>query len=48
MKRNKVFILVLGLLTSVGSYAQEDPHLQKLTNGLLQLRQAKSSDKVLN
>ena len=48
MKRNKVLILVLGLLTSVGSYAQEDPHLQKLTNGLLQLRQAKSSDKVLN
>ena len=45
----KMFIVMtIGLLTSIGGYAQENAHLRKLTEGLLQLRKAKASNEALN
>lgn len=47
MKRLLV-LTAITLLTFTSGYAQEDSHLRKLTEGLLQLRKAKASNDVLN
>jgi len=43
-----LFVTAIGLLTSLGCYAQEDAHLRRLTESLLQLRQAKASKDAFN
>lgn len=48
MMKKAVSLLVAGLLACVGMYAQQDPHLAKLSEGLLQIRKNKSSSNVLN
>ncbi len=48
MRKRILITLVAGLLACIGSYAQEDAHLVKLTNGVKQLRKAKSSADALN
>lgn len=46
--KNNLLLMAMVLLTSVSGYAQEDAHLKKLTEGLLQLRKAKASNDALN
>lgn len=48
MRRGILLLTAIGLLTSFSTYAQEDAHLKKLTEGLLQLRNTKSSSDALN
>lgn len=48
MKRKVLFTLLMGLFASTICHAQENAHLKKLTDGVLQLRQSKASSKVLN
>lgn len=48
MKKGFLFLMAIGLLTSVSTYAQEDAHLKKLTDDLLKLRKVKSSSDALN
>ena len=45
--KKKVFLLILGLLSGVQSFAQKDTYLMKLTDGVKSIRQAKSSKDVL-
>ena len=40
--------MTIGLLTFISGYAQDDAHLQKLTDGLIKIRKAKASNDVLN
>jgi len=44
----KVLVIVIGLLTFFSGYAQENVHLKKLTEGLMQIRKAKDLNNVLN
>ena len=39
---------IIAIMVCIGSYAQEDSHLQTLTKRLLQVRKAKASEKALN
>ena len=48
MKKYILFIVFAGLLTSVSTYAQNDAHLKKLTDGVRQIRKSKSSKEALN
>ena len=48
MIKKSYFVLFLGMLPFLTGYAQEDAYLQKLTEGVVQLREAKSSSEVLN
>lgn len=48
MKKSLFFILGLGLLSSIGCYAQEDAHLKRMTDDLLQLRKQNVSSDALN
>lgn len=48
MKKCLFFILGLGLLSSIGCYAQEDAHLKRMTDDLLQLRKQNVSSDALN
>lgn len=48
MKKSLFFILGLGLLYSIGCYAQEDAHLKRMTDDLLQLRKQNVSSDALN
>lgn len=48
MKRYISFAIGLWFITSLCCFAQEDAHLKKLTNDLIQLRKAKASSSVLN
>ena len=43
-----LILYVAGLLISMGCYAQENAHLRKLTEGVVQLRKAKASKDMLN
>lgn len=47
MKRRMIWTMVLGLLTWVGSYAQKDTHLQKMTDDLMRIRNTKTANDVL-
>lgn len=46
--KKMTLMLAIGLLTCFGSYAQDDAHLKKITEGVLQLRKAKASNDALN
>lgn len=48
MKQRVLFLIVAGLLTSLGSQAQSDTYLKKLVEGVVDIRQAKSSKEKLN
>lgn len=48
MRKCVFFALLMGIITSLSCFAQEDAHLKKLTKDLVQLRKANSSDKALN
>lgn len=48
MKKCVILTMAFGLLFFLQGYAQEDSHLKRLTDGLLQLRKSKSSKDVLN
>ena len=48
MKKPILFVLGLGLSTSLSCFAQEDDYLKKLTDDLIQLRETKASSDVLN
>lgn len=48
MKKVKLFSIVLCVLTCLNCFSQEDTHLKKLTNDLIQLRKAKASNDALN
>lgn len=48
MRRGILLLATIGLLTSISTSAQDDVHLKKLTEGVLQLRNAKSSSDALN
>lgn len=48
MMKRTAFFLVAGLLACGGAYAQQDPQLAKMKEGLLQIRNNKSSSKALN
>ena len=47
MRNGLLYILGL-ILISTSCFAQEDAHLKKLTNDLVELRKAKNSDEALN
>lgn len=46
--KKQVLSTVVVLLICISCYAQEDAHLQKLTDGVIQLRKAKASNNALN
>jgi hypothetical protein len=48
MRKSTIFFILAGMMVCLCSQAQTDTHLQKLTKGLLQLRKAKASEKMLN
>ncbi len=48
MIEKNFFVLFLGMLAAITGYAQEDVYLQKLTERLVQLREANSSNEALN
>ena len=48
MMKRTASILIAGFLACSGTYAQQNPYLAKLTEGLLQIRNDKSSSKALN
>ena len=48
MRIRFVFMMLIGVLTCISVYAQDDIHLKKLTDGLLLLRKEKASSAALN
>lgn len=48
MKKCVILTMVFGLLICLKGFGQEDSHLKRLTDGLLQLRKSKSANDVLN
>ena len=48
MKKRIVLLMVVSLLTSIVSQAQSDSYLKQLTEGVVEIRKAKSSKKKLN
>lgn len=48
MRKSVFMLMAIGLLTCFSSYAQDDAHLKKLTEGLLKVREKKASSDVLN
>lgn len=48
MRNDKLLLIAISLLTCFSSYAQEDTHLKKMTDDLVALRKAKSSNAALN
>ena len=48
MKHSFLLVFGIGILTSTSGHAQEDIHLKKMTDDVVQLRKAKSSQEALN
>lgn len=48
MKKRRMYVVILGILACMMCHAQEDAHLKKLTERVVQLQKAKASNSALN